>query len=170
MIEKYRETQQFPPFFHILMGLSSLSLVGYLIFFVVKYNSIEFFWTIVFSMFFSLDIFILLYIFLGRMIVSVNENELLVYFGFTKLVKYKIPLHEIISIEPVEFRPLMEFGGWGMRHGNFRSEKTGCLTASGNKGVLIKLLSKKKITFMFEVDKLIIGSSQPENLMLALRK
>jgi hypothetical protein len=52
-----------------------------------------------------------------RMTTTVYRDRIVVRFGWTNLVRFTIPLAEVKSCRPVTYRPLLEFGGWGIRLG-----------------------------------------------------
>ena len=103
----------------------------------------------------------------GKMVTTVDPERLVVRFGYLKLIKRSILLKDIVSSEAVTYGPLRNFGGWGIRMGRFRGERTGCLSLKGTKGVLLTL-SKKQRTCLFMSKKLIIASEEPEKLKKAL--
>jgi len=59
------------------------------------------------------------------------------------------------SAEAVTYRPILEFGGWGIRYGR----GMWAYTVSGNRGVVVRIRSGR--TFM-------IGTSKPEELQRSL--
>ena len=64
---------------------------------------------------------------------------------------------EIVSFEPVEYHPVKEFGGWGVRWGKNRSR---ALNVSGNLGV--RIVNGEGRMFL-------IGSQTPDQLAAAIR-
>ena len=82
-------------------------------------------------------------------IAEVYENYLIV--RFRPLVKKVIPYTDIQKCEAVTYRPILEFGGWGIR---YRKGEV-AYTVSGNQGVRLHLKNGKKI---------LIGSLNPERL------
>jgi hypothetical protein len=70
---------------------------------------------------------------------------------FFPLVKKDIPLGEIARWEARTYRPILEYGGWGIRCG----WKGMAYNVSGNRGVQLKLANGKR---------LLIGSQRPEEL------
>lgn len=84
-----------------------------------------------------------------RLTVSVCENSLVVHFRpiFQKIIDYQ----QIQSCEAIQYKPIVEFGGWGIR---FRKGII-AYTVSGNKVVKLYLKDGKTI---------LIGSHQPEEL------
>jgi len=105
----------------------------------------------------------------GRTITVVNEKEVKVSFGYLGWFKKRIPLSDIQQVEVVSYKPLIQFGGWGIKSGKFRGEKVGCYSLKGNKGVLLTLSSDTRVCIS-KTKKLIIGSQMPEKLFDALVK
>jgi hypothetical protein len=70
----------------------------------------------------------------------------------------KIPLGDIREYHTRQYRPIFEYGGWGIRY-SFRNGKA--YNAKGNKGLQLTLKNGKKI---------LIGSQDPEKLLEAVRK
>ncbi len=68
-----------------------------------------------------------------------------------------LPSSEISTVEAICYRPLRDFGGWGIRYG----AKGKMLNARGNRAVRVKLTSG---------DTLFVGSQYPDKLALALGK
>ena len=67
-----------------------------------------------------------------------------------------ITVREIKSCEVRDYRPIRDFGGWGIRWGFGRGM---AYTVSGNRGVQIELTSGRKV---------LIGSRRPEELAAAI--
>jgi hypothetical protein len=105
----------------------------------------------------------------GKMAVTVLNGELRVRFGYLRLISFVFSFSDILTAEEVTFRPIRDFGGWGIRYGRFRDEPVNCLTMRGNKGVLLVLRAKTRICF-FTTDKIIIGARYPDKLLRALGK
>jgi hypothetical protein len=83
----------------------------------------------------------------------VQTDSVVVRFGF--LYQTRIPLSEIRSAEAVAYRPIREYGGWGIRGLGRRR----ALNTRGNKGVLLTRTDGST---------LMIGSQQPRELLSAL--
>ncbi len=64
----------------------------------------------------------------------------------------------IVRIEVVSYRPLMDYGGWGIRVGR---DGERVLNARGNRGVRIELTDGTR---------LLIGSQRPEALAVAIER
>ena len=105
----------------------------------------------------------------GKMIIIVNDEELIVMFGYIERTKSKIALSNIRFVEKVVYRPIRDFGGWGIRCGRFRGERVNCLSLKGNEGLLLTLIKETRVC-LFKTNKLIIGSKEPEKLVRAIGK
>lgn len=105
----------------------------------------------------------------GRLLITVQDNSLHVAFGYLGIIKKDIPLADIKEARVVEYRPIRQFGGWGIRCGKFENKKTGCYTMKGTRGVLLTL-SREVRTCISKTNRLIIGSASPERLKIALGK
>ncbi len=95
----------------------------------------------------------LLFYFL-RLTVRVDDALRIAFRPFLKRV---IPFEEIESAEAVTYRPLREYGGWGIRCG----KKGRAYTVSGKEGVQLTLNGGKG---------LLLGSRRSEELARALQK
>lgn len=71
------------------------------------------------------------------------------------LKMHVIRFDEIRFYEAVTYRPIIEYGGWGLRYGIHGR----AFNISGNRGLRIELMNGKRILF---------GSAQPEELKLNL--
>jgi hypothetical protein len=91
--------------------------------------------------------------YMTKLIVEVKEDHLLIrYFPLTTR---KIPFSDIKQVESRTYKPVREYGGWGLRGwGNKRA-----YNVSGDQGVELELQDGRMI---------MIGSQKPEELALAL--
>jgi len=97
------------------------------------------------------------WLFLKLKLVTRLEADRLVI-RFRPLIIRAIPLADITSCEAVTYRPLRDFGGWGIRF----SPKLGrAYNASGNKGVQLVLKDGKRV---------LIGSQKARPLAEAINK
>lgn len=85
-------------------------------------------------------------------------GELYVALGWVPLFWTRIPVSELSEGRVVEYRPLRDAGGWGMRFGRFEGRACRYWNARGNRGVFIAGPNRR----------VIIGSQQPELLYRAL--
>lgn len=83
---------------------------------------------------------------------TVDRFEIVIRMGLLRIPIKRIALDSIVSAEVMEFRPLMDFGGWGIRFGK---NKTTGYFMSGNQGVLVTTNAGKKY---------LLGSDTPERL------
>jgi hypothetical protein len=74
---------------------------------------------------------------------------------FSPLVRRDIPLDQIVRWEARTYRPILEYGGWGIRCG----WKGMAYNVSGNQGVQLELANGKRI---------LIGSQRAEELARAI--
>ena len=96
----------------------------------------------------------LLWLFLGmKLITEVRKDG--VYINFVPLSRQTILFAEIVSYEVRTYKPIREYGGWGVRYGWAGK----AYNVSGNRGVQLKLSSGKG---------LLIGSQCPEELAQAI--
>ena len=74
---------------------------------------------------------------------------------FTPFTNFIIPFNEIKNLEIREYRPILEYGGWGIRF-----NRTGkAYTVSGKIGLQVELFNGKKI---------LIGTEKSDNLLKSL--
>ena len=79
-----------------------------------------------------------------------------VYINFVPLARQTLRFEDIVSCEVRTYKPLREYGGWGVRFG--RDGKA--YNVTGNRGVQLKLSNGKG---------LLIGSQRPEELAQAIQ-
>jgi hypothetical protein len=95
--------------------------------------------------------------FLSKMKTEVKKDGIYIkYFPFY-LNFVKISPEDIQSFEIVTYKPLKDYGGWGLRYGT----KGNAITAYGNQGVNLK------ITYARDM---LIGTQKPEELCRAIEK
>ncbi|WP_250846854.1 hypothetical protein [Aquisphaera insulae] len=95
---------------------------------------------------------LLLVLALLRMTTEVTPDELRVWFGWIPIYRRAIQVSGIVRHQVVEYRPIADYGGWGIRAGR-NGERA--LNARGNRGVRLELADGTK---------LLIGSQRPEEL------
>lgn len=93
-----------------------------------------------------------------RMTTEVAPTGLRVWFGWIPTYRRVIPIGTIQKIEVVTYRPIADYGGWGIRLGR---DGVRVLNARGNQGVRIDLVDGSKY---------LIGSQLPEELARALEQ
>ncbi len=83
--------------------------------------------------------------------VEVRSDHLFISFGPVHLVRRRIRHADIESVRAVTYRPIREFGGWGIR---WRGRRT-AWTIRGNQAVVVALRSGKEVY---------VGSRFPQRL------
>jgi hypothetical protein len=96
----------------------------------------------------------LLYLFFYMELVTEVRNDGL-YVRFFPFVRRTIPFDSIRRCEARTYRPIREYGGWGIRYGG----KGKAYNVSGNQGVQLELS---------DGEKLLIGSQRAEELARAI--
>ncbi len=92
-----------------------------------------------------------------RMTTEVTPTEVRVWFGWIPIYRREIPAAGIKRVEPISFRPIADYGFWGVRAGR---DGERVLIARGGRGVRIELVDGS--TF-------VIGSQRTEELALAIQ-
>lgn len=90
------------------------------------------------------------------MTVRLYRDELVLSLGRVPLIRKAIRYDEIVDLQSVTYRPLMEFGGWGVR---FRGKKK-AWSARGNQAVVLHLADD---TMLY------VGSDHPHRLEERIR-
>jgi hypothetical protein len=99
---------------------------------------------------------VLVEIVLGGLTVVVRDTGILLHLGMVPLVRRTVPLSEIVSLESVQYHPLRDFGGWGVRGWGKRK----AWSARGDRAVALVLEGERL---------LLIGSDQPRRLEERIR-
>ncbi len=97
----------------------------------------------------------LAWLWLLRLIVEVHDDAVHIQF-IPMWRKRVIRLDEIRSAQARTYRPIREYGGWGLRWGPGRM----AYNVSGDRGVLLELAGGRRV---------MIGSQRPEELEAAIR-
>ena len=92
---------------------------------------------------------------LGSLRVQVNARQLVLRGGMIGIRLLRLNLSEIVDIRVETFRPLADFGGWGIR----RAGNTRAFILRGNRGVRVQTRIGKEY---------VIGSNEPEKLADAI--
>lgn len=93
-----------------------------------------------------------------RMTTEVTPNDVRVWFGWIPIYRHFVLLTDIERLEVVRFRPIADYGFWGIRRGR---DGERVLIARGNRGVRLHLADGSR---------LLIGSQNPEALAIALER
>lgn len=94
----------------------------------------------------------------ARLVVEVREDGL--YYRFQPFHRrwHHLSRDKMLGAEARTYRPILEYGGWGIRYG-WKGGKA--YNVSGNRGVQVSLRDGRKVLF---------GSPRPEELEAALRR
>ncbi len=103
----------------------------------------------------------------GRLVIDVDEDTLTTSFGYLGWPVQKIPLSQVENVEVVSYKPLRQFGGWGIRCGSFQGQRTSCYSMRGDRGVLLSVHKEIRVC-MTKTHRFLIGSQTPESLAQAL--
>jgi hypothetical protein len=87
---------------------------------------------------------------------SVEVDTEAVHLRFFPFVRKTIPVNDIARWEARTYRPILEYGGWGIR---YRMGKGWAYNVSGNQGVQLELANGKRI---------LIGSQRAPDLARAI--
>ena len=93
---------------------------------------------------------------IGGLTVLVQETRLYLFLGSYPVIRRAVPYSEILDLHGTEYRPLAEFGGWGVR--GFGKKKA--WTARGNEAVVMTLTGDRL---------LYVGSDHPQRLEERIR-
>ncbi|MDQ5857935.1 MAG: hypothetical protein M3542_06615 [Acidobacteriota bacterium] len=92
---------------------------------------------------------------LMRLTTTVTPDAISIKYGL--LYRTRVPLSEVARAEAVEYAPIREYGGWGIRG----SSRRRALNARGNRGVLLTRADGRT---------LLVGSQRPRELLDALAR
>jgi hypothetical protein len=104
----------------------------------------------------GLGLVMLLVVFLLYMTTEVTPTDVRVWFGWVPTYRRFVPIADVRRVEVVTFRPIAEYGFWGIRSGR---DGTRALIARGNRGVRLELVDGSF---------LLIGSQRSEALARAI--
>ncbi|HEX8439749.1 hypothetical protein [Archangium sp.] len=90
-----------------------------------------------------------------KLVVRVEGGSLSI--RFVPFLRKHYPLQDVSRWEVCDFRPLSDYGGWGIRRGR----GGWAYTVSGNRGVQLEFRDGRK---------LLVGSQHPEKLIAALEQ
>lgn len=93
---------------------------------------------------------------IGGLAVRVDPTGIFLHLGGAPVLRRRVAFEEILSVEVVRYRPLRDFGGWGIRGWG----KTKAWTARGSQAVLLELTGDRQ---------LYIGSDVPHRLAERIR-
>ena len=92
-----------------------------------------------------------------RMTTEVTPTEVRVWFGWVPIYRREIPIAGIRRVEPTKFRPIADYGFWGVR-ANRDGQRA--LITRGDKGARIELVDGSTV---------LIGSQHSEEQAMAIQ-
>ena len=104
---------------------------------------------------------------LARLEILVDDVRVRIRFGFISVIEREILRDNIERAEVISYRPIREFGGWGIRRGRLQGRHTGVYSIRGSSGVLVALTRPVKIAFG-SVDRVLIGAMDTQRLVASL--
>ena len=105
----------------------------------------------------------------GRLVIQVDDEAVEARFGFLGWPRQRVPLSQIEKARVVSYRPLLQFGGWGIRAGKLEGELTGVYSVRGNRGALLELAEPRRVCIV-QAKRFLLGSREPERLVAAIGK
>lgn len=93
---------------------------------------------------------------LGGLTVLVQGSRIVVHLGSVPVIRKTIAFADIVALRSIEYRPIRDFGGWGVRGRGRRR----AWTARGNRAVELDLADDRQ---------LLIGSDSPQRLEERIR-
>jgi hypothetical protein len=112
---------------------------------------------------------VLLPLMFGRLVIAVDEESVTAVFGFLGWPSQRVPLSEIVRARAIDYRPILTFGGWGIRFGRLEGERTGVYSIRGTRGTLLELNTPRRVCSI-QTTRFLLGSQEPERLVAAIGK
>ena len=100
----------------------------------------------------GMGLFVSFILFLLHMTTEVTPSHVRVWFGWAPIYRRVVPLVDVRRVALANFRPIADYGFWGVRSGR---DGERALIARGNRGVRLELTDGSF---------LVIGSQRPEEL------
>lgn len=100
---------------------------------------------------------LLVHLLLAGLSVRIFDDRIVVSVGLLGIVRTAVRLEEIDAVEPLTYRPIHEFGGWGIRGWG----KKRAWSARGDQAVLLTLSGDRL---------LYVGSDHPQRLAERIRR
>ena len=97
---------------------------------------------------------LLIMLYQTKLVVLVTDTWLEIRF-FPHARPYRVPMSDIVRVEPILYEPMRDLGGWGVRTDPGRRS----YTVSGRRAVVVHLKSGEEI---------LLGTERPEALNIAL--
>ena len=148
----FTEIQRFKRWWHYLIAGSPVIIFSTM-FFLIQYDLVQTKNNQKEPLFFILLILFLILFFIWfyllKLKTHINQNSIYVHFYGIPFAKRTIQWNEIQSISIINYSPLTDYGGWGVRYS--ASVNGWCYNVSGNYG--IKLIQKNGKSFLIGTQK-----------------
>ena len=148
---RFRETQLCPWWVWALLGYLILAIPLMSLFLGPSVTTMGGIWAV------PVALGVIVALVFGQMTTEIDATDLRISFGFVRLVRFRFPLNEFVAANPETYRPIMEFGGWGIR--GFGSNRA--LNMRGSQGVRLTFANGRR---------LMVGSCLPSELASAMRQ
>lgn len=146
----YYEEQKIPTLYRALMSLLIIATDGYVIFKVASSGNIK-----TSAIFAAASILLLGCIIYTKFIISIDRNSINIRFYPFMLKNKELPIKDLERYYTRKYRPLMEYGGWGIRWNS--NGRAYCIR--GKMAVQLEFKSGSKI---------LIGTQKPDELKAAI--
>ena len=104
----------------------------------------------------------------GRLVIRAEGSAVTASFGLFGWPSQRVERSEIAAARPVTYRPILNFGGWGLRAGRFEGEPTAVYSLRGNRGLLVELTRPRRVA-LIRTTRFLLGASEPERLAVAIQ-
>jgi hypothetical protein len=138
----------------VLLIMVSLLLFGSIIFVFVVSPKLLMFLMFVGPIFTLLGLGLPIFFYIIKMTTEIDNEGIHLY--VFPLAKEYITFQSILSVEKRIYRPIAEYGGWGVRH----SSKGKAFNISGDQGVQLELVNGEKV---------LIGSQRADEMATIIR-
>ena len=96
----------------------------------------------------------------GRLVFQVDGEAVTARFGYLGWPAQRVLLSRIERARIVSYRPIRQFGRWGIRVGGFEGEKTSVYSVRGTRDVLLELTEVQRISGA-RTRRFLLGSDDP---------
>jgi hypothetical protein len=141
---EFREIQKFRKWWHFFIAGLPIGFV-FILFLLVQWDVVQ---TtnqqkdpILFIIIILFLVGLFSWFFLLKLETTINNHVVSVNYYGIPFCKRKMPWSEIEMISLVDYDPLLDYGGWGVKYGMFGNGW--CYNVSGNVGIKIKISNKK---------------------------
>ncbi len=100
---------------------------------------------------------VLFYGLLGFLVLRLSHEAVILSWGLAGVIRKTVPYAKIRKMEPTTYRPIAEFGGWGIR---FRPGKKRAWTVRGNQALIL---------YLYDGTELYVGTRHPARLEERIR-